>query len=286
MSKKKLLIHEVFKKAQEDFPNRNTKSGWADELSDYFEKTWNFMINQRTFVRYYNACIRDDREPDIKDQEIFNKLSQYIGYENFLEFSRTFVKEEEDTNRTTVKIKVDEHEESLSEKISNIIINITNEQHFKVPEFIKQNGLGIIEMAFILCLVTGNVVFSGNKKISGNYSSHLGFMSTMAPMTEKKYMYWNGERYIGTDSSYIRPGIDIVAMDAHKLLHFRKIMRKDTLTELNALGKTWYSKYNNEVEFFTDDGVDPDNGRELRKTSPVIIFKYAGKPYDSLVVEE
>ncbi|KFF74067.1 hypothetical protein HX13_16450 [Chryseobacterium sp. P1-3] len=99
-------------------------------------------------------------------------------------------------------------------------------------------------------------------------------------------MYWNGERYIGTDSSYIRPGIDIVAMDAHKLLHFRKIMRKDTLTELNALGKTWYSKYNNEVEFFTDDGVDPDNGRELRKTSPVIIFKYAGKPYDSLVVEE
>ncbi len=111
-------------------------------------------------------------------------------------------------------------------------------------------------------------------------------MSGMKPMTEKKYMYWNGEKYIGTDSSYISPGIEIVAMDAHKLLHFKKIMRKDTLTDVNSLGKTWYSKYNNEVEFFTDDGVDPENGRELRKTSSFIIYKYAGKQKDSVVFEE
>ncbi|MET3034490.1 hypothetical protein ABXT08_00155 [Chryseobacterium sp. NRRL B-14859] len=286
MSKKKLLIHEVFNKAREDFPKENTKSGWSSELSDYFEKKWNFLINERTFVRYYNACIQDNREPDIKDGLILDKLSQYVGYEDFLDFSRTFVKKEEDTSKTTVKIKVDEHEESLSERISDIIINITNEQHFKVPEFIKQNGLGIIEMTFILCLVTGNVVFSSGKKIDHNYSSPLGFMSTMSSTTEKKYMYWNGERYIGTDSSYIRPGINIVAMDSHKFRHFRRITRKDTLTEVNALGKTWYSKYNNEVEFFTDDGVDPDNGRELRRVSPFIIFKYAGQQKDSVEVEE
>ena len=59
------------------------------------------------------------------------------------------------------------------------------------------------------------------------------------------------------------------------------------LTEnINALGKTWYSKYNSEVEFFTDDGVDPDNGRELRKTSSLIIYKYAGKQKDSVEFEE
>ncbi len=286
MSKKKLLIHEVFDKAKEDFPARNTKNGWCSELVDHFEKNLKFIINEKTFVRYYDACIRDNTEPNIKDLKILDKLSEYVGYKDFLDFSRTFVKKEEDANKTTVKIKVDEHEESLSEKISNIIITITNEQHFKVPEFIKQNGLGIIEMAFILCLVTGNVVFSNNKKMNNDYSSPLGFMSGMGSMAEKKYMYWNGERYIGTDSRYISPGINVVAMNTHKLQHFRKIMRKDTLTDVNALGKIWYSKYNNEVEFFTDDGIDPDNGRELRRVSPLIIYKYAGMQKDSIEFEE
>jgi hypothetical protein len=51
----------------------------------------------------------------------------------------------------------------LTEKISKIIINITNEQYFKVPDFVKKNGLGIIEMVFVLLLATGGVVFSNNK---------------------------------------------------------------------------------------------------------------------------
>ena len=286
MSKKKLLIHEIFKKAQEDFPNKDTKSGWASELSDYFEKTWNFIIHERTFVRYYNACIRDEREPDIKDSLILDKLSEYVGYKDFLDFSRTFVKKEADTNKTTIKITVDEDEESLSENFSKLNINITNEQHFKMPDFIKQNGLGILEISFLLCLVTGNVLFSGSKKMDNGYSPSLGFMSSMRPITEKKYMYWDGEQYIGTDSMYVSPGITVVAMNSHKLKHFRRIMRKDTLTDVNALGKVWYSKYNNEVEFFTDDGEDPDNGKELRKATSLIIYKYAGKQKDSVEMEE
>jgi hypothetical protein len=63
-------------------------------------------------------------------------------------------------------------------------------------------------------------------------------------------------------------------------------MRKDTLTNQNALGRTWYSKYYNEGEFFTDDGIDPDNGRELRKSTSLIIYKYAGKQKDSIEAEE
>lgn len=286
MSKKKLLIHEVFKQAQSNFPAESTKSGWASELSDYFEKNLKFIINEKTFSRYYDTCIRDNKDVNIKDIEILNKLSQYVGYKDFLDFSNTFIKKDDEANKTTVKITVDEDEQSISEKFSKLNINITNEQHFKMPDFIKQNGLGIIEITLILCLVTGNVLFSSNKKLNSNTSYSLGFMSEMKPMTEKKYMYWDGERYIGTDSSYISPGIDIVAMNVHKLLHFKKIMRKDTLTDVNSLGKTWYSKYNNEVEFFTDDGIDPDNGRELRKTSSLIIYKYAGKHKDSLEFEE
>ncbi|WP_223608262.1 hypothetical protein [Chryseobacterium sp. OSA05B] len=286
MSKKKLLIHEVFEKARKDFPAESTKNGWCEELVDHFEKKLKFIINEKTFVRYYDACLRDNKEPNIKDIKILNKLSEYLGYKDFADFSRTFVKNDENANKTTVKISVDEDEETLTDKLANIIINITNEQHFKMPEFMKQNGLGIMEMALLLCLVTGNVVFSSNKKISNGSSFPLSLISGLQVATDKKYMYWGGERYIATDSSFIRPGLEVKAMNEHVFLHFRKIKRKDTLTEANALGKTWYSKFYGNVEFFTDDGVDPENGRELRKSTSTIIYKYAGKPKDSIEIEE
>lgn len=279
MSKKKLLIHEVFRKAEEE-TGKKTKNGLAAYLWSYFDERFPNYITDKTLSRYYDTFIRDNEDRNI-DSDILDKFSQYVGYTDFADFSRTFVKKDDEANKTTVKISVDEDEESLTEKLSKIIINITNEQHFKMPDLMKKNGLGIMEIGLLLCLVTGNVVFSNNKKMTP-----MGFMSSGNPAIEKKYMYWNGERYMATDSSYINPGIDIVAMNAHKFLHFKKIMRKDTLTEMNALGKTWYSKYNSEVEFFTDDGVDPETGRELRRSTPLIIFKYAGKPQDSIEVEE
>ncbi|SIT25880.1 hypothetical protein SAMN05421786_1162 [Chryseobacterium ureilyticum] len=285
MSKKKLLIHEVFRKAGEE-SGKDTKNGLAAYLWVYFKEDLGFEINDKTFSRYYDTYISNKGEEKGIHIDRLNRMSQYVGYKDFLDFSNTFVKKDEEANKTTIKITVDEDEQSISEKFSKLNINITNEQHFKMPDFIKQNGLGILEITFILCLVTGNVLFSNSKKMNNTPAYSFGFMSGVSPMTEKKYMYWNGERYIGTDSSYINPGIEIVAMNAHKLLHFRKIMRKDTLTDINALGKTWYSKYNSEVEFFTDDGVDPDNGRELRKTSSLIIYKYAGKQKDSVEFEE
>ncbi|KPH11909.1 hypothetical protein [Chryseobacterium sp. ERMR1:04] len=279
MSKKKLLIQEVFKRAKDE-SQRDTKNGLASYLWLYFKEDLGFPINDKSFARYYDAYILGDGDINIQPDRL-DKLSEYVGFKDFADFSRTFIKKDEEANKTTVKISVDEDEESLTEKLSKIIINITNEQHFKMPDLMKKNGLGIMEIGLLLCLVTGNVVFSNNKKISP-----MGFMSSGNPAIEKKYMYWDGERYMATDSSYINPGIDIVAMNAHKFLHFKKIMRKDTLTEMNALGKTWYSKYNSGVEFFTDDGVDPETGRELRRSTPLIIFKYAGKPQDSIEVQE
>lgn len=279
MSKRKLLINEVFEQAKRE-SDRTSKSGLAMYLKVHLE-TLKLFLDEKTFVRYYDAFVLEKGKEMSPDIDILNKLSLYIGYKDFADFSRTFIKKDEEANKTTVKISVDEDEESLTEKLSKIIINITNEQHFKMPDLMKKNGLGIMEIGLLLCLVTGNVIFSNNKKISP-----MGFMSSGNPAIEKKYMYWDGERYMATDSSYINPGIDIVAMNAHKFLHFKKIMRKDTLTEMNALGKTWYSKYNSGVEFFTDDGVDPETGRELRRSTPLIIFKYAGKPQDSIEIEE
>lgn len=270
MTKKKLLIHEVFKKAQKDFPATSTKSGLSSALSDYFDENLKFMINERSFVRYHNASIRDNRDPDIKDVVILDKLSQYLGCADFLDFSRTFVKNDEDANKTTVKIKVDEDEESLTEKLSNIIINITNEQHFKMPEFVKQNGLGIVGIFLIGSVLIGN--YSAGSK-SKNSSTPLSFFGGLA--NEQNCMFWDDNEYKLMDCEDKNPQRNPVPKDTVQLRYFKRITRKDTLTVDNALGKTWYSKFNGNVEFFTMDGVDPDNGKELRASTGYIIQKYA-----------
>ncbi|WP_336964531.1 hypothetical protein [Chryseobacterium contaminans] len=269
MSKKKLLIHEVFRKAREDFPSVNTKHGWSFELTDYIERKWNFIINKKTFIRYYDDCIRDNGEPNIKDQKILDKLSQYLEYENFDDFCKTFVKKDEEANKTTVKIKVDEDEESLTEKLSNIIINITNEQHFKMPEFVKQNGLGIAGAFLVISVLVGNHYSSRNKD-----NNPLSFLGTTAD--ERSCMFWDGNEYKLISCEDRNPQHSLVPKDTVQFKYFKRITRRDTLTVENAVGTTWYSKFNGNVEFFTMDGVDPDTGRELRSSTAYIIEKYAG----------
>lgn len=289
MSSRKLLIREVFEKIKKG-STKDTKNGWAEELSDDLEKKIRFTISTKTLTRYYDSFVTETKEETGIEDLILNKLSEYLGYKDFMDFSRTFVKNDENAKKTIFKVSIDEKEEIIPMGNSGLVINLTNTventQTFKMPEFMKQNGLGIMEIALLLCLVTGNIVFSSNKEMSHGTSFSLGFMSDIQSGIDKKYMYWNGERYIGTDSSFIRPGLDVKAMNEHLFQYFKKIKRKDTLTEQNALGTTWYSKYYNEVEFFTEDGVDPENGRELKRSTPTIIYKYAGKPKDSIEIEE
>nr|WP_315027598.1 hypothetical protein [uncultured Chryseobacterium sp.] len=267
MSKKKLLIHEVFNKAREDFPNKNSKSGLSSELSDFFERNMNFFIHEKTFTRYYDAYIGNGKEMDIKDIEILDKLSQYLEYKGFVDFSRSFVKKEEQGKSTTLKIDLDD-DELLSEKIGNNI-KITINQQFKLPEFVKQNGLGIAGMLLVGSLFIGNYYYSSRNK------TPLGFFGGI---NNKSCMYWDQNEYKPVDCEDKDPTRSLMPKDTVQLRYFKRITRKDTLTVENALGRTWYSKYNGNVEFFTMDGIDPDNGRELRSSTPYIIEKYAGPP--------
>ncbi|AZA52624.1 hypothetical protein [Chryseobacterium sp. G0201] len=277
MSKKKLLIHEVFRKAEAE-TGKTTKSGLANYLWLYFKEDLGFEINDKTFSRYYDTYVKGDGSKEINiEPDRLDKLSEYLGYKNFADFSRTFIKKDDDANKTTIKISVDKDEESISELLSNIIINITNEQNFKMPEFMKKNGMGIMEMALVICLVTGSVVFSHPKNKTYGFA---GFLPS------KECMYWNGSEYKLVDCNDKNPKFDKkIPVDEDNLQFFKRILRKDTLTYENAVGKTWYSKYNGEVEFFTKDGIDPDTGRELRKSTHLMLEKYAFQQSDSIEVE-
>lgn len=275
MSKKKLLINEVFKRIRKS-SEKNTKGGLSSDLSSYLDEKLGFIISKRTLIRYYEAYIEGDEDIDI-ELYILNRLSQYLEFGDYEDFSTTIEKEGENASTTTVKIGVDNEEVSSVNGISNVSVIINNsnsnknDQHFKMPEFIKQNGLGVLEMTFVLFLVTGGVVFSNNK------NSRLGITSGWgSPATDKPYMYWDKDRYMATDSSSLHSRVEVVPMSDFAFINLKKITRPDTLNTENSMGRVWYDKSNNHVEFFTSFGKHPENEKTLKDVTEHILETYAG----------
>ncbi|EJL73812.1 hypothetical protein [Chryseobacterium populi] len=291
MSKRKQLIHDVFERIKET-SEKDTKYGWSEDLADAIEKKIKFKISVKTLSRYYEAYIDGINEEKGIETLILNRLSQYLGFDDYEDFCTTIEKKGETASKTTVKIGVDNEEVSSVNGIPNVNVTINNtnsnnnDQHFNMPEFIKKNGLGILEMAFVLLLVTGGVVLPNTKNDSkGGKNSSIVTLWGKSDV-DKKYMYWNGERYIATDSSDLGPQLEIVPMHKYNFKYLKKIMRPDTLTADNGLGKVWYDKSNNNVEFFTSPGIHPENGKALKDVSETILNNHAGIQTDSLQTEE
>lgn len=94
---------------------------------------------------------------------------------------------------------------------------------------------------------------------------------------EKDCAYWNGEKYIAIDCSEKNIDQDIIHLKDKSLLSLKKITRPDTLTHKDAK-KVWYSKINNEVEFFTSAGYHPlYREKSLKAATIYIIEKYGAK---------
>lgn len=274
MSKVKSLINEVFKQGELD-SSKNKKNGIALFLSVHLKESFKLSIDERTLVRYYDAYVLEIKEEISIEPYKLDKLSQYVGYENFKNFSNTIIKKGEDANLTEVKVNVDGNETTNSKKstdVSIIINNIIKSNFPDAKDFITKNGAGILEMTFIILLVTGGVVLSNNKK-----STPIGFLSAwQTPMIEKKYMYWDEDRYMATDSSYLGPQIEVMPMEKNVFVYQKKITRPDTLSVENAMGKVWYNKSNNQIEFFTSFGKHPENEKTLKDVTPYILYNYAG----------
>ncbi|MCE4064910.1 hypothetical protein LXM63_07345 [Chryseobacterium gleum] len=279
MSKKKLLINEVFQQARRE-SEKTSKSGLACYLHLYFIDNLKFYdISEKTFIRYYEDFVEGNSTRNI-ELERLNKMSQYIGYKDFTDFSRTFIRNDEKKNMTTVKISVDQDEEIISERLSNININIINEQHIKMPEFVKQNSFGLVGILMLGGFLIGNFYCS-----TGNKSAYESFNFLNLPVIEKNCMYWDQYEYKATACKEENLILNIIPKDDIQIKYFKRITRKDTLTVENALGKTWYSKVNGKVEFFTMDGIDPENKKELKKSTEYIIRKYSGKKAEMIPTE-
>ena len=87
-------------------------------------------------------------------------------------------------------------------------------------------------------------------------------------------MYWAKDHFQQIPCNQPVPNVLVIALDTARLANFRKITNVSTITRQD-IGRLWYSKINNEVEFFTAAGEHPVViGRRLKPVTNYIIGKY------------
>ena len=87
-------------------------------------------------------------------------------------------------------------------------------------------------------------------------------------------MYWAGDHYQQIPCNQKMGETLVIALDTEKLNSFKKITRQDTITQTD-IGRIWYIKLNNKVEFFTASGNYPlDPTLRLKPVTDYIISKY------------
>ncbi|SDE83287.1 hypothetical protein [Epilithonimonas hungarica] len=273
--KKKILVKTVFDETKKMLP-RGSKSSVAAYLSLEFEKRFGFSKDERTFVRFYTSLVEKGKDYDIDDVTL-DWFSESLGYKDYKTFCSThnFSKVNDDSSITNVNVTFDDEARSLVEKLSQIVVNITTTPVFKLPEFLtKQSNLGI--MGAILCgsLVVGSKMYKADEGVSEkqDVGKRFGLLQTFS----RQCMYWNGKEYIPEDCNNTRNGL--IAIDAKLIANFKKITQPDTIRSIKGI---WYSKYQNEVEFFTADGKNPDNNTELHQLTDHMLNKYI-LPKDSI----
>ncbi len=87
-------------------------------------------------------------------------------------------------------------------------------------------------------------------------------------------VYWAEDHYQETACNGNTYGQPILSMDAEKAKRFKKITKKDTITQW-SVGKLFYAKKNNTIECYTEGGKNPENlSRNLNVISQLIFDKY------------
>jgi len=266
--KKKILVKTVFDETKKILP-RGSKSSVATYLSLEFEKRFGFSKDERTFVRFYTSLIEKDKNYDIDDVTL-DWFSECLGYKDYETFCQThnFSKINEDSSFTNVNVTFDNEAQSLTEKLSQIVVNITTAPVFNFQEFLtKHSNLGIVGVILCGSMVVGNKMYKSDENVpeKQNIAKELGLLQTLS----KQCMYWNGKEYVPEDCNHIKE--NLIAIDSKKVSNFKKITRPDTIRSIKGI---WYSKYQNEVEFFTADGKNPENNKELHPVTERILNKY------------
>jgi RNAse (barnase) inhibitor barstar len=253
----KKLLEDVFLKSK----NRDggtSESGVFKDVSTDLLNTHRINLSYRTLLAYYKSLVSEEIEYRPIKKSSLDAMSLYLEFKDYNEYKEQNGFYREQSANNDISVKIGNGIDAIADTVNSIIIKITHAPTFKFSEIINKNnamGAGF----FGLFLAAGSVAhFNGY-------------------FQKKDHMYWNGEEYRLTVAADLNPKHDVIPLDTVRLKYFRKITRPDTLDIDNGMDNVWYSKYQNKVEFFTMDGVNPDNQKELKPVSERIILKYASE---------
>lgn len=153
--------------------------------------------------------------------------------------------------------KAPDHEGASSENFPSGTLQAT-----ALPAPLKHYKKSVTLSALILTIALGCFI--------------LGKMIGPLPLTSQneQCMYWTGDCYQPVSCNRKMGSTTVYALDSEKVAHLKRITKPDTITK-KSIGRVWYSKINNKVEFFTSPGVHPvHTSRILKPITPYIIAKY------------
>ncbi len=296
---KRELVFQVYEKAKK-FTTESSFSGISKNLELVLLEDFGIPLSYKTFETYYKILVENNEDYKIKTT-ILNDLSTYLGYADFKDFTG-----QNPIKNSKIKISIDGKESVKETKsFSDIIINITNSPVFTLPEFITKHSNSFVLIGIFL--VSGFILKKGDffsvekeekriqeidsvivqknnlSKLEPTPAQFVNVPKQILAIPEEKNlerkkecMYWNGEIYVEVFCGEKIEGTEVLGLNEEAKL-MRKITRPDTLTEENSLGKVWYDKSNNHVEFFTHYGKHPENGKTLKEVTSHILEKYAKK---------
>lgn len=250
----KKLLEDVYLKAK-NMDGATSDSGVFKDVSTDLINTHKINLSYKTMLSYYESLVLEKKEYKPIKKPSLDALSKYLNYENYNQYKEKngfFRKQSSDND---ISVMIGNGVDAIADSVNSIIIKIFHTPTFNFSEmFTKNNAMGAGFLGLFLAV--------------GSFVHFKGYFQ------KKDHMYWNGTEYRLTTAVDLNPKHEVLVLDSVKLKYFKKITRTDTLSIDDAY-EVYYSKFQNKVDFFTVDGVNPENKKNLKPATPLIIGKYA-----------
>ena len=249
MSTKKYLFEKVFEKAKNECGS-SSKNGMSVHLEKVISDDYNYPITSKSFSRHFDDFVKENNLKKEISPDLLNILAHYIGYESFGDFNqKNQLTKKEEKEIVSVEPIIDDN---IPEEES--IINLPSKKNNFFEKIKLQRNKVIAGSGIATILASGGLFLNS---INQNSSC----------------MIWKENHYEEIECEETSPQMNAVPYN-ETVFQLKKITKPDTLNFENALDKVWYTKKNGEVEFYTNYGLHPENGKTLKPVTKYILTKY------------
>lgn len=243
------IIQEAFKKAERECASK-AKNALAKHISEEIEKSFGFIINERTLVRAYDKYVlskEDDESPP--SRETVNAFCVYLGYKNYKDYV-------DDNN----KAAIDKHK--VIEEIENEFLPVK-----------KRRSKWFLSVALLVIIsILGLLLF----KVSGIGNN----VDTIA----KQCLYWEVDRYRPIECDKVLPqAIAKTKVPFNEVLYtnFRKVSNAELANYSTVLWQG--ASPTGEMDYFATNGVHPLTQKKLVRVEPETIKNISEKERTEIV---